>query len=120
MYKIPFVTVEVTFLPAAEGGRVQTPDLTSGRYMPHLVVQSPGVRYSILGDNHTTEHYLGVAFLQGPPEYVAGQPARSGLALIYWPNVDYDALQPGATFTVREGPSIVGYGAILERTDPGE
>jgi hypothetical protein len=31
---------------------------------------------------------------------------------MYWPNVSYDSLVPGATFTVREGPHIVGFGIV--------
>jgi hypothetical protein len=36
----------------------------------------------------------------------------SQLALMYWPNVSYDSLVAGATFTVREGPHIIGFGTV--------
>ena len=35
------------------------------------------------------------------------------LRLMYWPDEPYDELLPGATFTVRGGPKIVGFGKVL-------
>jgi hypothetical protein len=32
---------------------------------------------------------------------------------MYWPGEKYEQLIPGATFTVREGPKIVGFGQVL-------
>lgn len=40
--------------------------------------------------------------------------------LMYHPQVDYRELTPGTTFTVREGPRIVGHGRVLKREDSGE
>ena len=34
-------------------------------------------------------------------------------ANVYWPGEKYEQLIPGATFTVREGPKIVGFGQVL-------
>ena len=31
---------------------------------------------------------------------------------MYWPNVKYEGLIPGVTFTIREGPQTVGYGRV--------
>jgi len=55
---------------------------------------------------------LGVAFVGGPSGVVAGEPFVADLALMYWPNVSYDSLVPGAAFTVREGPHIIGFGSV--------
>ena len=44
-----------------------------------------------------------------------GDTAEVKLALMYAPEVPYTNVQPGATFTLREGPEIVGYGVILSR-----
>jgi hypothetical protein len=35
------------------------------------------------------------------------------LTLIYYPRVSYEKLKPGVTFTIREGPKIVGFGSGL-------
>jgi len=44
-----------------------------------------------------------------------GDTAEVKLALMYFPEEPYDEVQPEATFTVREGPLIVGYGVVLSR-----
>jgi len=35
--------------------------------------------------------------------------------LMYYPASTYEELQPGATFTIREGAKVVGYGKVLRR-----
>jgi hypothetical protein len=45
-----------------------------------------------------------------------GESAEVSLALIYFPEKSYDEVKPGATFTIREGPVIVGFGAIAARS----
>jgi hypothetical protein len=108
------VEAEVTFLTREEGGRVKMPDLSAGRYMPHLVVQPPDIRKVVMTEgNIGNEDYLGVAFISGPPQYTAGQPGRFTCELLYYPEVRYEALQEGATFTVREGAKIVGFGKVI-------
>jgi len=42
-------------------------------------------------------------------------PRTSKLALMYYPEYPYEEVQPGVTFTVREGPLVVGYGVIQSR-----
>jgi hypothetical protein len=34
------------------------------------------------------------------------------LTLMYFPHPMYDRLKPAVTFTVREGPKVVGYGTV--------
>ena len=109
----PRIQAEIVFLPASDGGRSTLPtNLSDGKYRPHLVVGDPNQRKALLVDNVAQETYLGVTLVGGPSNVVAGEPLLAELALMYWPNVTYDSLVPGATFTVREGPHIVGYGSV--------
>jgi hypothetical protein len=112
MSSIAVVLAEVTFLPQSEGGRAEIPKLTGCGYWPHIVIGDPQQRSAIIDGHQITEHYLGVAFLSGPEVAPAGVPVEVELALIY-PGENYDAVAPGATFTIREGPRVVGYGRVL-------
>jgi len=47
--------------------------------------------------------------------WITGVTAEVKLALMYAPEVSYTGVEPGATFTLREGPEIVGYGLVLSR-----
>jgi hypothetical protein len=109
----PSITAQITFLPAYEGGRETLPnDFSGGRYRPHVVVGDPNQRKPVFVNNVAQEKYLGVAFVGGPSNVVAGEPFVAELALVYSPNVSYDSLVPGATFTLREGPHIIGFGTV--------
>jgi hypothetical protein len=55
-------------------------------------------------------------FVEGPDAIEPGETAEVGLALMFFPNDSYSEVQPGATFTIREGSLIVGFGVILSRT----
>ena len=111
--KQPRIKAQITFLPASEGGREVLPtDFSGGQYRPHLVAGDPNQRKALLVNNVAQETYLGVAFVDGPANVVAGQSFVAELALMYWPNVSYDPLVPGATFTVREGPHVIGFGTV--------
>lgn len=109
----PTIEVEVTFLSTEAGGRAHPPDLLATCYKPHLVVQSPDVREAVYEGVFRVEPYLGVVFISGPAQPTAGQSSRVTLLLGYYPNVDYGALRDGATFTVREGGKVVGFGKVL-------
>ena len=109
----PRITAQVTFLPESDGGRRTLPtDFSGGQYRPHVVVGDPNQREALFVNNVAQETYLGVAFVGGPSNVVAGQLFLAELALLYWPNVSYDSLGPGTTFTLREGPHIVGFGTV--------
>ena len=111
--KQPRITAEITFLRPFEGGREALPiDWSGGQYRPHVVVGDPTQRKALLVNNVAQENYLGVAFVGAAADVVAGQPFVAELALLYWPNVSYYALVPGATFTLREGPQVVGFGTV--------
>jgi translation elongation factor EF-Tu-like GTPase len=113
MNQLARIEAEVTFLPESEGGRIMPSGiLSSGVYRPHLVVGDPNQRRAIVEDNEIRELYLGVVFLSGPENVESGKSFSAELALIYYPNPIYDVLIRGATFTVREGARIVGYGRV--------
>ncbi len=107
------IEAEITFLPESEGGRKAPPaSLSGGRYMPHLVVGDPSQRQAIAIGNEIQETYLGVAFLSGPEKVEPGESFLAELLLMYWPHPMYESLVPGATFTVREGAQVAGYGQV--------
>jgi hypothetical protein len=103
----PTLVVDITFLSPEAGGRQNLPLLQG--YRPHLVA-----------DNHSPETYLGVYFLEGPDISVSDQALRCRLVLVYYPDVDYSALQIGTTFTIREGPHVVGSGTVISASEPHE
>lgn len=89
------------------------------RYMPHIVLGDPSQRESVIGPNNTiTERYLGVVITDAPDELVPGRPIELAFQLMYWPEEQYQGIAPGATFTLREGPNIVGFGTILSEIAP--
>jgi hypothetical protein len=110
------IECSVVFLPESEGGRSSPlpPGALSGdTYRPHLVIGDPAQRQAIVTDhNRSLEEYIGVAFHQGPPVPQVGMEMRTVLTLMYCPHPMYNKLAPGITFTVREGPQIVGYGTV--------
>lgn len=104
------IKAKITFLSYEDGGR-KTPLNLSYRagscgYCPHLVVQSPTIR-----EHNKSDHYLGIR-LVSEKEIIPGTPIDLEVELMY-PGVDYSALIPGATFTIREGPKIVGFGSVI-------
>lgn len=102
----------VTLLPELSGGRQ---GLSLGQYRPHIVLGPQLQRIAIRDGNHLVENYLGVMFVGGPDQMDPGVTAEVKLALMYAPEVSYTGVEPGATFTLREGPEIVGYGLVLSR-----
>lgn len=115
MNERPIIEVDATFLPFEDGGRRVMPDLKAGRYMPHLVVQPPDVREAVVEGGISVEDYLGVTFVAGPTLVVAGEPGRFAVELMYYSDVNYGPLEAGATFPMREGPKVIGYGTVISR-----
>ena len=68
-------------------------------YRPHLRV----------GDGE----YLGIEVVRATDGAANGS-ANAIVRLLYWPQVNYDALLPGASFEVLEGPNVVGHGRVIE------
>jgi len=108
----PVVEARVTLLPELSHSRR---GLNTGQYRPHIVIGPESQRVAVCEGNRMTENYLGVMFVGGPDAMEPGDTADVRMALMYFPEQPYDEVQPGATFTVREGPLIVGYGAIRSR-----
>lgn len=112
------IHAHVTFLTAAEGGR-QSPLVASDRYRPHIVVGDPDQRRAAVdADGVGTEDYLGVQFVGSGLPMAPGTAYEVPLVLLYYPRVDYSALTIGATFTLREGGRVVGYGEVLTGLHP--
>ena len=109
---VPVAEARVTLLPELSRGRQ---GLSVGQYRPHIVLGSQSQRMPIRDGNRMVENYLGVMFVGGPDKMDPGDTAEVKLALMYAPEEPYTDVQPGATFTLREGPKIVGYGVILSR-----
>ena len=112
---LPFVRASVTLVP--ELGHSRWPNRS--RYMPHIVIGDPSQRLPRLVEgNVISERYLGVWFIKAPDELIPGKSAEVTLCLMYWPEEPYEEVAPGATFTLREGPHVVGSGQVLDRSEP--
>ena len=116
-----FISAEIVILPSEEGGR-STPLLPvayGGRYRPHIVIQSRETRQAKieLRDDmrHIVDEYLGIAIWSGPDPIPISQPFTATLLLMYAEHPAYGHVVPGAEFTVREGPKIIGHGRVLSR-----
>jgi hypothetical protein len=109
---VPVVEAKFTLLPELPHGRR---GLSTGKYRPHIVIGPESQRVALCEGNRMTENYLGVMFVGGPDSMEPGDAANVKLALMYFPEYPYEEVQPGVTFTVREGPLIVGYGVIQSR-----
>jgi hypothetical protein len=81
--------------------------------MPNVVVGDPKQREARISGNTIPERYLGVLVADAPDEIPPGGTAEIRFRLMYWPDEKYEQLVPGTTFTLREGPKIVGFGQVL-------
>ena len=113
---VPHIECSITFVPTNEGGRsAQFPPgaLSGDQYRPHLVIGEFTQQQGVLRGNRVTEEYIGIAFHSGPTISPMGTEITAVLSLMYYPNRMYEELQPGVTFTIREGARTVGYGIVL-------
>lgn len=111
--EIPSISASITFLTPQEGGRSQNA-YDSSHYRPHIVIGDPNQRVAVVdGTGVATEKYLGVQFTGDNRVLPAGSDHQVTLRLIYFPEVDYSAVISGATFTIREGGAIVGFGRVI-------
>lgn len=61
---------------------------------------------------------LGVEFIDGPTDpVVPGRGAYASVRFLH-PTVDYAALRVGTEFEIIEGPTVIGIGRVMERTNP--
>jgi hypothetical protein len=107
---VPVVQSQVTLLPELSRGRRL---LTTGQYRPHIVIGPQSQRVAVRNGNLITEKYLGGMFVDGPEAMDPGESVEVSLALMYSPEEPYDEVMPGATFTIREGSDVVGFGVVL-------
>jgi hypothetical protein len=120
MNELPLVEAEVTFIPESKGGRHTPPSLVfaGGSYRPHIVVGDPNQRRAVLVGNEIQETYLGILFESGPTSVEFDVSIFAKFYLLYYPQVAYEAVIPGATFTIREGAKIVGFGRVIKLSVP--
>ncbi len=111
------ILVEVVLLGESEGGRRTPPNFATGGYMPHIVLGDPAQRKPVMVGNEVGEEYLGVKFVSGPERADPGKKIIAEAVLLWYPEVQYLGVSMGATFTIREGPRILGFGTVLRRTD---
>ncbi len=109
-----------------EGGRSTPlpPSAYSGAFRPHIVIGDQNPRAAIMRgrDGFPTglgEEYPGVASCDGPNRNPlrTGIPMEIVLSLCYRPSSMYDAVTPGATFTLREGGRVVGFAEVTRRLE---
>lgn len=97
------IELSIRFLSPDEGGRDVLPDLASGPYRPHLVLD---------GDPAAT--YLGVEIVACDDDLSFDVDVHVVASLPY-ERVDYSGLKPGASFKIREGARTVGEGVVVSR-----
>jgi hypothetical protein len=115
--KFDVIEAEVSFRSPSRGGRKTLPRLNGtlrSSYRPHVVVGDDQGTDAADSIGASGQAYIGVAFIAGPDQCVFEQPAVARFALMY-PGVDSSAVVPGAAFTVREGPHVVGQGRVIGR-----
>ena len=88
--------------------------------MPHIVIGDPHEKEALLVGNSLTESYLGVWVTYAPDELSPGHTAEVTLRLMFWPEEKYADVKAGATFTLREGPTIIGFGQVLDSFTPAD
>lgn len=100
MPRLFYIDAEVTFVDSMEGGRKYPLHLDhpEARYRPHIVIN---------------DIYLGVEFQPQDLTIHPGDKAKVRLGLMFYPAREYDVVQPGATFTIREGAKVIGYGRVV-------
>jgi len=120
MNQLPLVEAEITFIPELEGGRATPPLLvwSDGSYRPHIVIGDPNQRRAVMVGNEIQETYLGILFKSGPTSVEFNESICAKFYLLYYPHVAYESVVPGATFTIREGARIVGFGQVMKLSVP--
>lgn len=115
MNSVPTIRASVTLLPELPRGR----NTLWRAYRPHIVIGPPEQRRAKMEGNACVERYQGVVFMDEFVQIEPGETVEITMLLAYYEEPDrvYADVVPGATFTVREGPNIVGYGVVLSRTD---
>jgi hypothetical protein len=126
MAVLPHARASLTFLSHEEGGRTCVPPieaLRGYRYRPHIVIGDPTLRETRVDLLNRAQliyegdgEYLGIAFGDSCSTPEAGKEIEVEFAFMYFPQVTYSEAIPGATFTLREGARIIGFGTITQVT----
>jgi hypothetical protein len=118
MNDIPTIRASLTLLPDLERGR----NTLWRNYRPHIVIGPATQREAKMQGNAVVERYQSVVFMDDCLTIEPGETVEVTMALAYYqePNILYDDVVPGATFTLREGANIVGYGTVLSRAQQGQ
>lgn len=88
--------------------------LTSRNYRPHLVVGNSNQKTALVNEKYENmEDCLGVVFVSQDGPLIEEKDILAEIETLY-PGVDYSKLVKGATFTIREGGSVVGNGEVLQ------
>jgi hypothetical protein len=114
--RVQLVKASVTLLPELEHGR----QISGNLYRPHIVIGPTSQRQAKIAEgNRLIESYLGIQFCAEPSELKPGVTTAARFILMYFHDAPdlYRSVVPGATFTIREGPKIVGYGTVEARSD---
>ena len=109
---VPLVRTVIQMNSTLSGPR----SIKERQYWPHLVVGDPEQREAIIGEcNLLWARYLGECAWFGPDQVLPGEQAELVFALPYGTKEEnlYAELQPGSTFTIREGSKIVGSGRVI-------
>lgn len=112
---IPTIRASLTLLPELERGR----NTLWRAYRPHIVIGPPDQRKAKMQGNTCIEPYRGVVIMDEYLQIEPGETTEVTMLLAYYepPRLIYEDVVPGATFTLREGPNIVGHGIVLSRSD---
>jgi hypothetical protein len=106
---------EMTFIPKSEGGRSTPPILDRGcEYRPAIVLGDPNQRKPILRGNQIIETYIGIGFRSYQHKVEFNEPLNAELVLVHPLPIYEKTIVEGATFTIREGGFIVGFGKVTE------
>jgi len=109
--KFPMVQATLTLLPTLDRPR----NTGSRGYRPHIVIEPLTPDIATMRANVLTDRYQSVVFLDEYVSIAPGQTQEVLLGLWAYPDNQYENVIPGATFTLREGPHIAGYGTITDR-----
>ena len=104
------LSVELTFLAAAAGGRSSgPPDLQSGQYCPLV---TPGWLEGPLSSD--SDHQLfGVTFMNGPRVHEVGTTAAAVMLAPMHPE-GLEVLRAATRFSVCEGERVVARGRVID------
>ena len=109
------VEAEITLRSTANGGRKYPDGILEGFQFRPGIVRGDRDQPEPIADSSGlhAEIRQGVAFLSGPHQIVSDKAFRATFAVIGWPSPYCDWIQPGETFTIREGPMIIGSGCVI-------